>query len=880
MSQLKRFIRRLVNVLRGSRADDQLSRELDAHLRLIQDDFERRGLSPDEARRAARRAFGGVEQAKEQQRDARSFVWLEDARRDLAYAVRTLVRSPGFTVTAVGSLALGIGANAAIYSLVDAVLLRRVPVAAPAQLVEISRLNGVPLSYSLFDTIRARNAVFSGVFCMGSGRYSAGARLGAIDAGEVHVSPVSGDYFNVLGVVPVVGRPLNDGDLAAANTAVISHELWQRALGGDPSVVGKALRLGSRAHTIVGVAPPGFRGISVGQPMDVWVPLTYRGRGDLKNAMAFTFRAVGRKFPGVSDEKVLANMTVLARQWGAEWKLEQPLQMEVMSASGGLTQLRRRFSRPLVVLMTVVALLLLIATANVANLLLARASARQREIGVRLSLGASRSRLIRQLLTESALLAAAGGALGLIAAPAAAASLVRFLSSAVGRFDFTFAIDRQLLVFTTFAAFVAVLLFGLVPALAATRLDLSSVLKGRANAAGSGPIGARPGKFVVVAQVAISCVLLVVAILFARSLGSLTSMDAGFRRENIVLFGVNAEGSGLNPAEQVRLYERLRQRFAGLPGVLSAAVSSESLFGGGTWTEPVSTASFHPAPGQDREAVLLVVSPDFFRTMDTPVLRGRGFEPRDDERSTGVAIVNEATARYFFGGADPLNRTLRVEARDFPEPLTVVGVVKDAKYRSLKDPAPRIVYLSYLQAPGAASGNFAVRTVTDSERMADTLWKQASVESRALRLGNTTTQARLVDATIAQDRLLAQLSAAFGIAAACLVCLGLYGLTAYDVSRRTKEIGLRMALGAQRNEVVQSVVRGAVLLVGIGVVVGLGAAAALAQLLESLLFGVRSTDWPTFAGAAVLLIAIGAAAAYWPARRAARVDPMIALRVE
>ena len=325
------------------------------------------------------------------------------------------------------------------------------------------------------------------------------------------------------------------------------------------------------------------------------------------------------------------------------------------------------------------------------------------------------------------------------------------------------------------------------------------------------------------------------------------------------------------------MYERLRQRFAALPGVLSAAVSSESLFGGGTWTEPVSTVSFNPAPGQDRAAVLLVVSPDFFRTMDTPVLRGRGFEPRDDERSTPVAIVNEATARYFFGGADPLDRTLRVETKGLPEPLTVVGVVKDAKYRSLKDPAPRIVYLCYLQAPGAAGGNFAVRTVADSERMADTLWKQASVESSALRLGNTTTQARLVDATIAQDRLLAQLSAAFGTAAVCLVCLGLYGLTAYDVSRRTKEIGLRMALGAQRNEVVQSVVRGAVLLVGVGIVVGLSAAAALAQLIESLLFGVHSTDWPTFAATAVLLITTGAAAAYWPARRAARMDPMVAL---
>jgi hypothetical protein len=304
--------------------------------------------------------------------------------------------------------------------------------------------------------------------------------------------------------------------------------------------------------------------------------------------------------------------------------------------------------------------------------------------------------------------------------------------------------------FTTAAAFVAVLLFGLVPAIAATRLDLSSLLKGRADA-GSSRIGARPGKLVVVAQVAISSVLLVVALLFARGLGSLTHLDAGFRRENVLLFGVSAEGSGLNAAAHVRLYERLRHRFADLPGVRSAAVSSESLFGGGTWTEAVSTAGFDPAPGQDRQAVLLVVSPDFFRTMETPVLRGREFETRDDERSNRVAIVNEATVRYFFGGADPVGRTLRVETNRLPHPLTVIGVVKDAKYRSLKEPAPRIVYLCHLQAPGAAGGYFAVRTMGDSERMADALWKQASAESSALRLGHTTTQARLVDATIAQD---------------------------------------------------------------------------------------------------------------------------------
>jgi predicted permease len=879
MSHAKRFIRRFANLLRREGADRQLSRELESHLLLMQDDFERRGMRPEEARLAARRAFGGVEQAKEQQRDARSFVWVEDARRDVGYAVRTLVRAPGFTLTAILSLALGIGANAAIFSLVDAVLLRAIPVVEPHRLVEIGRVNGGALSYPMYEAIRAQNDVLAGAFCLSAGRYAASARLGAIDAGDVYISPVSGDYFSVLGISPIVGRALNDGDLAAADTMVIGYDFWQRAFAGDPGVVGQALRLGSRTHTIVGIAPPGFRGIATGQPMDVWVPLTYVDPQRLKNPSALTFRVIARRQAGVPIEQVGANMSVLARQMSALWGFERPMQLEVTSASSGLTALRRRFSRPLVVLMTVVGLLLLIATANVANLLLARASVRQREIGVRLSLGASRSRLIRQLLTESAILGTTGGLLGLLAAPSAAAFLVRFLSSAIGPMTLSFAIDARMLAFAIAATSLTVLVFGLAPALAATRLDLTSILKGRAENRGGAPV--RPGRVVVVTQVAVSCVLLVVALLFGRSLMTLTRMDPGFRAENVLLFGVRTEGPRMSGEERVRLYERLRQRFAGLPGVRSAAFSSEILFGNSTWTEPLSAPGFNPSPGQEREAVLLVVSPEFFRTMDTTLLRGRDFDRQDDERSSKVAIVNEATVRYFFGDGDAVGRTFRIGFGESSPPITVVGVVKDAKYRSLKDAAPRIVYLPFLQMAGPlATANFAVKTITESEAMADALWKQASAESSVLRLGNTTTQSRLVEGTIAQDRMLAQLSAAFGAAAVALVCLGLYGLTAYDVSRRTREIGLQMALGAQRSKVIRSVVGGSVKLVAAGIVVGLVVSVVLSQMVESLLFGVQATDWRPLAGTAALLIVIGAAAAYWPARRASRLDPMCALRTE
>ena len=874
--------RRLRSLFCSSHADNEMRQELAVHLEQLTREYAAAGMSESEAHRAARLEFGSLVTIQEQCRDMRRVTVAQDLLKDFGHACRLFSKSPGFTLAVVLSLALGIGANTAIFSLVDRVLLRSLPVPTPRELVEVSRLGGRTLSYPTYEAIRERNQVFSGVLLTSAGRFGASLYMGATNAGDVHFSPVSGDYFSVLDLSPVLGRALVEADLPASNAAVISYRLWQRAFDADPGVLGKTMRLGRWDYTIVGVAPEEFRGVLTGQSIDVWVPITWFEEQYLRNNVAMMFRVIGRRKPGVSDEQVRANMTIIARQLSAEWKFEQPMQVEIADASGGLTLVRRQFSRPLWVLMTVVALLLLIATVNVANLLLARAAARRREIAVRLALGASRWRLVRQLLTESLVLAGAGGALGLMFAPLAAASLVRFLGSAMGTVDLSTDLDLRILAFTVATSLLVAGLFGVAPALAATRLDLAGMFKAGPAAALAGAVRVAPGKVLVVFQVAICCVLLAAGILFARNLRALMHLDAGFRPENVLLLGVGLEpGRSLSHVERVRTYERVLDRLRGVPGVRSAALSSERLFGSGTWTEPVRTRTFRPVPGQDRDAVLLVVSPGFFETMRMNLLRGRAFESHDDERAARAAVINEATARYYFDGLDAVGQTLQIGGDPEAPHIRVVGIVQDAKYRSLKQPAPRIIYLPALQEPApVGDANLAIRTVGDPEQMADGLWKEAVSEVAGLRRRSATTQERLVQGTIAQDRMLAEIAAVFGLTAVILACLGLYGLTAYEVSRRTAEIGVRIALGAGRSNVVRLILGRSMFIVFCGVLVGLAAAVALARVVESLLFGVRSSDPMTFAASAAMLLGTGAVAAYWPARRAARLNPLTTLRTE
>lgn len=877
---------RFRSVFRRGRAEDDMQRELDLHLDLLTREHVDAGLSEPEARLAARRTFGSLQATRDRCRDTWRVTLIQDFLADLRYAGRVFMKSPGFALTAVLSLALGTGANTAIFSLVDVVMLRTLPVPAPQQLVELGRPDGDTLSYPIYEIIRERNEAFSGVLLLSAGRYTASARLGAIDAGDVRLSPVSGDYFAVLGVTPTIGRVLTESDLPPANAAVITDDLWQRAFARNPAIVGQVMQFGDRPYTIVGVAPAGFTGVSMAQPVDVFVPITHLPGQYLKNSEAMMFRVIARLKPDVSRTQALANLELLARAWSAEfgWS-DQPTRVRVSSASGGLTRLRQRFGAPLLALMAVVALLLLMAAVNVANLLMARASARQREMAVRLSLGAGRGRLIRQLLTESLVLGSAGAALGLLVAPSAAAFLVLFLSSAVGAIELPSGVDPRMLAFTIVVSLATVMLFGLMPALAATRVDLLPLFKGAPSSspAGRGRVTqAFTRKWLVIAQVSLSCILLMTAILFARSLHRLATLDAGFKAENVLLMSLSARDVAGD--ERMRLYTRVLDRFARSPGVVSAAFSSENLLSGNAWTEPIMVPGEAPRPrpgsgtGERRDAVLLVVSPGFFKTIGTPLQRGRDFDQRDDGRAPRVAIVNESTARVTFGTSDVIGKMLQVGDGSSP-PLAIVGLVPNAKYRTLREPATPMVYLPAMQAPGPLeNANMAVRTMGEPEGMTEELWRIARAESAALRMGGVTTQARLVAGTIAQDRMLAQLSGFFGLTAAALVCLGLYGLTAYDVARRTSEIGIRLALGAQRADVVRLVVRRSLRLVVIGVAIGLGVGLLLGRIIERLLFGVRGTDPATILLSAGLLLTVGLLAAYGPARRAARVDPLASIR--
>jgi predicted permease len=868
--------RRFASLFQRRRAEAELDRELSLHVEQLTKEKIARGMSESEARLEARREFGSFALTEDACRDTRRLNWIEDFRRDLLYGFRQLGRSPGFTLTAALSLALGIGANTAIFSLADAVLFRMLPVQEPQQLVEITRSGGGSLSYPLYRHIRDRNDVFSGALIMSAGRYAASLRAGSTALGDIQFSPVSGEYFPVLGVTPIAGRALDEQDMTPSNTAVIGYRLWQERFQGSNGVIGASVVVGTRPYTIVGVAPAGFTGVLAGQPIDLWLPITWFDRRSIKNPVAFMFRVIARRKPGISEPAAQANVQVLARQWSTEQRFDEPARMELASASGGLNMLRRRFARPLWVLMGVVMLLLLCAAVNVANLLLVRASKRQREFAIRLSIGAGRGRLVRQLLTESFLLAALGGTLGLLLAPVAAQSLVRFLSSAVGTMKLSFSIDPRMLAFTVAISGAVALLFGLAPVRAASRAGGAAIFfRSGVSSRGDTPHATRSGTLLVVAQVAISCVLLSVAVLFARSLNNLTKLDAGFERENVLILSVGTGEVGPKGSEAARLYGRVLEHLATVPGVRSAALSSETLFGGGRWTEAITAAGFNPARGQNRDAVMLVVSPNFFRTMGTRLLAGRDFDSRDNKDGQKVAIVNESMGRTFLGSGEAVGRSFQVAG--FAQPLMVVGLVEDARYQSLRDAAPPIVYLPYLQGPIEGT-NLAIRTAGNPEKMAETLWNEVHRQVPLLRQRGVTTQARLVNGIIAQDSMLAQLSGAFGFAGALLVALGLFGVTAYEVSRRTAELGVRIALGAQRSSVVRLIVGRAVLLSGFGVVIGMACAFALMRIIERLVFGVSVTEPASLFLPAPTLLVIGGVAAYGPARGAASVDPVAALR--
>ena len=898
---LRDLLFRLRALFRRESMEAELDEELRAHLEHQVEKYLQSGLPPEEAKRRAKLEFGGLDQVKEECRDARGVSFIETTLQDVRYGARMLARSPGFTAVALVTLALGIGANTAIFSVIDAVMLRKLPVKNPQELVQLATVGpyGVSsFSYPGFKRFRDENDVCSEMLAIGWLSKLDASMNGQPESVEGRI--VSGNFFSFLGVSAALGRTFTSQDEKTPRNsavAVISYGYWKRGFGLDPSVVGKSITLIRTSFTIVGVTPAGFSGPEVGYSPDIYVPMMmepafHDEQSWLDQPDYHWLRIMGRLEPGVSREQARADLEVIHRQaladipmkgWSpAERNNLLSQRLEVTSAANGFVfGLPKEFAKTLSVLMAMVGLVLLIACANLANLLLGRATVRQKEIAVRLAIGAGRFRLIRQLLTESVMLAIAAGALGLLCAYWASEVIVALMS--VGRSPLFLDLrpDPRVLGFTGAISLLATILFGLAPALRSTRVELTPALKETAESLGFKRARLGWGKGLVVSQVALSLLLLFGAGLFVRTLENLENLDPGFDRKNVLLFDVDPTKSGYKGPAVTRLYKQILDHIGAIPGVHSASLSDmEPITGGGGWDNSVWVEGYTPRPDENMTVYLNSVGPKYFETLRTPLLLGRDFSPQDTETTPMVAIVNQTMARYFFGNSNPIGRKFGWWGEDKNKrQFEVVGVVKDSKYETLRERIPRTAYLDCFQrTPGAMT--IAVRTSV----MPTALISQARNEIRAIdtgiRFGEFRTLDEHVDESLGHERLMATLSGLFAALAVGLACVGLYGIMAYAVARRTNEIGIRMALGADRAHILRMIVGESVLLVATGVALGLPLALAAAQLVSGQLYGLKPADPGTIAGAILLLAAVAALASYIPARRATRVDPMVALRYE
>ncbi len=837
--------------------------------------------------------------------------------QDLRYAVRVMGANPLFCVMAAMSLALGIGANTAIYSFLDAIMLRSLPVADPQSLVSLNwraksnpavvhRFSGssfhdskygyvgTPFSYPSYRVLNENHRIWSSLFT-----FANASRLNVTFRGQADIAAgtyVSGDFFRGLGVQPACGRLLGERDDYNGTTAVVlSFNYAQRRFGDAAKSIGQTILINDQPFLVAGVPQREFFGVNPAGATDVFVPLRaaamldpYAGATpDKKYSQAdfYWVQVMGRLQPGVSLAQAQAEAAPVFHNWvestatTAKDKIDLP-ELLLQPAAGGLDFLRRRYSEPLYVILTVVGLILALACVNIANLLLARSAARSREMALRLSLGAGRWRVVRQLLTESVLLAVAGGAAGVLFAIWGIHFLTALLSD--GRENFTLHADLnwRVLAVTLGLSLLTGILFGLAPAIQAARTDLTPALKSaRASASGvsfgRGWRRIRLSGALVAAQVAISLLLLVGAALFVRSLGNLHAVDLGFNRENLLLFTVNAKQAGYKDQALVHFYADLRNKLAGLPGVRSATGSEYTLVSGS------SSSSDFTLPGQDahKDTWTLQVIPAFFETMQIPILLGRGINDRDTDPNAPVAVVNEVFARKFFDGESPLGR--RFTFVSGKRTIEIVGIAKDARYNQLKGDIPPTAYLAYAQSarlPGTMS--FELRAAGDPLALASAVRKTVREANDRIPVTDLKTQAATIDQTIQQEVIFAKLCGAFAVLALLIAAVGLYGTMAYAVARRTGEIGIRMALGARSGKVVWMVLREALMMTAGGLTVGLPAAYMASQLVESYLFGVKAHDPLAIAGAAAAMIAAAVAASYWPAWRASRIDPMTALRQE
>ncbi|HEU4835422.1 MAG TPA: ABC transporter permease [Pyrinomonadaceae bacterium] len=831
--------------------------------------------------------------------------------QDIRYGIRMLLKKPGFTLIAVLSLALGIGANTAIFSLLDAMLIKMLPVHEPQQLVLFGKgveqgvslgppIGGVDLySYPFYRQVQQRTDLFSGVAGLLSMTWTVhGFVNSSSDIEQMEVQLVSGSYFPVLGVNAGLGRLLTEADDQTKGghpVAVVSYAWWQQRLGGDPSVIGRTIKIDETTYNIVGVAPKEFFGTTVGFAPNVWIPLAMEPQlppvhWDARNNEKWrSLHLIARLQNGVNAQQASAAVNLLFKQYQQAIAGNVPApetlrtidkaSVELTPVSRGLSTLREQFSKSLKVLMGVVGLVLLIASANVANLLLAHGAARRREFAVRLAVGAGRLRLVRQLFTESALLVTVGAVAGAALAWWGTRVLLLMASNGPEALPLQVTPNIRVLAFTIAASVLCAVVFGTAPALRASRIEPNSSLKGGKTGALTtlrNPLA----KAFVVAQVALSLLLLVGAGLFVRTLINLQRIPTGFNQENAMLFKVDTSATGYKQKDP-KLPAMLREvedKVKAIPGVQAASFAYFT-FHQGSWTSPAYTRE-RPDHPEDRDSLRNnIVGPDFFAAMGIPLVQGRGFGPQDTINSQKVAVVSESMARQFFPSGSPVGKRFGIDGPDSTEALEVIGVVKDAKYGELTEDVSPIAYYPHSQLPDVL-GNLVVRFSGPASAVVPQVRQTIKQIDRNLPIDDVVSLEDHVGRSLVQQKLVARLASFFGLLALLLACVGLYGVMSYGVARRTNEIGIRMALGAQGRSVLWLVLREALLLVVIGLVVGVLASLALTKTAASLLYELKPNDPLTIALATLVLSAVALIAGYLPARRAARVDPMVALRDE
>jgi predicted permease len=920
MNWLEGFIAGVRSLFRRTSVELELNEELDLFIEKAAEHNECLGMTPEEARRKARIAVGSRNAVKHRIWSARWESAAENLWKDTRLGMRSLVKSPGFTAVALLSLALGIGANTAIYTLLNAVLLRSLPVPAPHQLVlfgrglDVGSTGGMPdgsidlLSYPFYREFAAKHSSYSGVTAVMSVQMRSHLKLPGGNGEEVRIDLVSGSYFSVLGVSPALGRTISEADDKTAGegaVAVASYGWFQRHFQGNPAAIGRAIRIQGRDYTIIGVAQPGFAGLVPSRGADLWVPLSMEkeispGWNGLMDVQFRSLYIIGRLKPEVSLAQAATETNLLFRRIiRGEFLSDHPSErdlaqlqkatIELTPASRGLPGTRAKLTVPIAILMGIVALVLLMACANIANMLLARGVARSHEVAIRQSLGASRRRIVLQLLTESSLVAVGGALLGVAMAWGCGRVLAVTIShGSTAQIPEYLAPDMNVLYFALGVTVLTALLFGMFPALRASRLELTSALK---DGRGSSQANARAAlsRGLVTGQIALSVLLLAAAGLFLRSLMNLNQVDVGFDPTRITQFSLDEYAANLPlDGRLVQLQKQIERSVEALPGVESASFGM-FVFNQGMWSDSMVVEGAPRTPENGEDALYNVVGNDYLKTMGIPLIAGRNFTDSDTDKGPHVAIVNETLARRFFPNSSPIGHRFCLcdadPAHGQPGPfdIEIVGVARDSRTVSLGEDQHMVAYFPYAQRV-QYFGNLVVRSGLSSEVLAPAVRRAIAQANPEIAVASARPVTEIVEASISTQRTVGVLSAIFAGLAVFLAAIGVYGLISYSVARRTHEIGIRLALGADAGKVTWMVVRESLMLLAAGLAVGLpvalGIARGLSQLLEGQLYKVSTVDPVTFAAAACVVCVMTLCAAWAPARRAARVDPIEALRCE